>query len=350
MPQPIEVEKLDNSMDVFWTRGRDSWPLGTKHPRSDIQPEDFPAWCCICRDVTAVVLSLSNSVRIGVKLPSSGPQVGHAPLAEAARLAEDVGFDSVWVSDHIVMPRKLESAYPFSDDGTVYWRPEDPWCDPLVSMAAASAVTERVEVGVAVLVASLRNPLILAKQVATIDLLSEGRVLLGVGAGWLAEEFEALNSPFETRGERLNEWISLMRDCWTGSPQKTGYRHYQMPDDILCYPTPVRDIPVLIGGMTGPAVRRAGTLGNGWIAIQDVDSIDFSALRDAWSEVERSARRANRARPERFVVRISGDVKEIAGVLGDLRELGTTDVVVDVDWLKRGSARYALNTFASALG
>src|SRR5690606_20422202 len=146
-----------------------------------------------------------RTLRLGAKLPSSGVAPDGRPIGELARAAEEAGFDGVWVSDHVVMPREISSRYPFSPDGVMSWEPEAPWVDALIAMAAAAQATEAVDVGVGVLIAPLRNPLVLAKQVATLDLLSGGRTVVGVGAGWLREEFEALRVPFERRGEILDE-------------------------------------------------------------------------------------------------------------------------------------------------
>ena len=289
-------------------------------------------------------------MRIGVKLPSSGRLAGQPPLKDAARHAEEAGFDSVWVSDHVVMLREVASPYPFSQDGRMYWDPEEPWYDALISMATAAAVTNRVEVGVAVLVVPMRNPLILAKQLATLDALSGGRVVLGAGAGWLAEEFEALDSPFESRGERFDEWIDILRDCWTGAPQNTDYKHYRIPDGILCYPTPSRQIPVLIGGMSKAAFRRAGHRGDGWLAIQHVEEINVAALRSIMENIGNTAHLAGRPMPERIAMRISGPIDDIARQLGALVKVGVTDVVVDVDWLDRDSLSSTAEMLRKARG
>src|SRR3990170_6797099 len=117
-----------------------------------------------------------TEIRIGVKLPSSGPIARRVGLTGASIAAEAAGFDSVWVSDHVVMLRGLGSRYPFSAGGAVPWDGTEPWYDALVAMAAAAAVTERVEIGAAVLILPMRNPVVLAKQLASIDALSGGRV------------------------------------------------------------------------------------------------------------------------------------------------------------------------------
>jgi probable F420-dependent oxidoreductase len=275
---------------------------------------------------------MSPALRIGAKLPSSGPLARQVPLLESARLAEEAGFDSVWVSDHVVMLRDHASPYPFSPDGKMSWDPEDPWHDPLIAMAMCAAVTERIEIGVAVLIVPMRNPVILAKQLASLDALSDGRVVVGAGAGWLAEEFDALGASFQTRGERLDEWIEIMRDCWTGEPRPKEYRHYRIPEGVLSYPTPAHEVPILIGGMTPAAIRRAGRIGDGWVALQHVDEIDFDILGAGVAAIAAESARVGRVAPGRVVMRVAGPTPSVAGRLAGLEEVGVTDVVVDVNW------------------
>lgn len=279
------------------------------------------------------------SLRIGAKLPSSGAGAHDVPLRSLARKAEEAGFDSLWVSDHVVMPRHVSSRYPFSRDGTMSWQPEEPWYDALVSMATAAAVTHRVEIGVGVLIVPMRNPLILAKQIASLDALSGGRVTLGAGAGWLEEEFRALNAPFEERGSRLDEWIEIMRDCWSGTPQFEGYRHYHVSDQVLSYPTPAHRVPVLIGGMSPAALRRVARLGDGWFALQHAEAIDVSVLNAGLEAIENEAQLAGRAAPKRLAIRMPGSTSTIARHISVLADAGVTDLVVDVEWDEKGPGR-----------
>lgn len=287
-------------------------------------------------------------LRIGAKLPSSGPLAHHVPLLESARLAEEAGFDSVWVSDHVVMLRDQSSPYPFSPDGRMTWDPEDPWHDPLIAMAMCAAVTDRVEIGVAVLVVPLRNPVILAKQLATLDALSNGRVTVGAGAGWLAEEFEALNTSFQDRGERLDQWIEIMRDCWTGEPRPKDYGHFRIPKGVLSYPIPAHRIPILIGGMSPAALRRAARVGDGWLALQHVDEIDVEALAAGLGTIDAEVDQGDGTTPTRVVLRMAGSTASVARQLPALAEAGVTDVVVDVSWDDDDAPRRTLEMLRAA--
>lgn len=283
-------------------------------------------------------------MRFGAKLLNSGAQTERIRPDEAAALAEQAGFDSVWVADHIVMTRTITSPYPFSPDERPPWDPEDPWYDALITLAVAAAVTERVEIGVAVLIAPLRHPVVLAKQLASLDALGGGRLALGVGAGWLAEEYEALGVPFEQRGGRLDEWIDLIRDCWTGKPGPRSSQYYRMPDGLLTYPKPDQPIPILIGGMSSAALRRVGRRGDGWIAFQNAGHIEPEVLRAGVEEIATEARSRGRAAPRRVVVRIPGPVEDIATRIRHLENAGVTDLIVDVDWLAESGPHRILET------
>jgi len=135
---------------------------------------------------------------------------------ELARAAEAAGFDSMVVSDHVVHPEKLASVYPYTDDGLPRWVPFTPWPDPWVAIGAMSAVTKRLRFIVNVVVLPMRSPFLVAKTVGTAAVMTGNRVTLGVGAGWMREEFELLEQPFRGRGRRMDEMIEVMRKLWAG--------------------------------------------------------------------------------------------------------------------------------------
>ena len=197
-------------------------------------------------------------MRIGAKVPNFGPLPTELGIPAMSRRLESAGFHSLWISDHVVMPGTVTSRYPFSADGRATWDTDAAWYDAVVLLGMMAAVTERVELGVAVLLLPLRHPVVFAKQAASLDALSGGRLTLGVGAGWLAEEFDALGVPFDTRGARLDEWMALLRSVWTGRPPAHLGAHYDLPADVRCFPQPVHAIDLLVGGHTPAARRRAG--------------------------------------------------------------------------------------------
>jgi len=276
------------------------------------------------------------SLAIGAKLQNSGPLALRIGIPELARGLEAAGFESLWVSDHIVLPTTIRSRYPFAADGRATWPSETPYLDALVALALAAAVTERVALGTAVLVLPLRNPVEFAKQAASIDVASGGRLSLGVGAGWLAEEFEALGVPFEDRGARLEEWVSIARECWTGTPGASVSDRFRMPADMLCLPTPAHVIPVLLGGHSPAALRRAGRMADGWLAQQSLpelapDELAAAArlMRDAATE---SGRDPARLRVVLRIVEAGGRAEELSRRLPALEAAGVEEIIVDTAW------------------
>jgi probable F420-dependent oxidoreductase len=281
-------------------------------------------------------------MRIGAKLPNSGPLPLEAGVPAMARTLEQAGFDSLWVSDHIVMPREMRSPYPFAEDGRATWPSDLPYLDALIMLALAAAVTERVRLGTAVLVLPLRPPLEFAKQAATIDAVSGGRLELGVGAGWLAEEFEALEVPFEGRGTRMVESMAIARDCWTGETRAHQTANFTVPEGTQCYPTPAHPIPFLIGGHSKIALRRAGEIGDGWLGQQAAPELDPDTLRTEIARISAAAQRAGRpADRPRVVLRIvesMGRAELVAARLAELEAAGVDEVIVDVPVDPEGAA------------
>ena len=275
-------------------------------------------------------------------LPGHGPD-RPVSLPDAARMAEDLGFDSVWMSDHVVMVEDATSQYPFDPDGAMRWDVDHPMFDALVSLAVAGAVTTRIGLGTSVLIAPMRNPVVLAKQVATLDLLAGGRLTLGVAVGWLAEEFAALGTPFADRGTRLDEWITILRDCWTGRPAPHHYEHWIVPPGVHCYPTPRGRIPILAGGDSRPALRRAARHADGWIGFQYTEAIDLDRVRAGIRVIGEEAALAGRPRPARLAMQTPGPTGPLAEHLPDLVSAGITEVVVSVDWTAPDRVRASLD-------
>jgi len=275
------------------------------------------------------------SVRIGAKVPNSGPLPGTIGISEMARVLEQAGFQSLWVADHVVLPAEIGSRYPFAADGKATWSTKAPYFDAVVAIALIASATERATIGTAVLVLPLRNPVVFAKQAASLDVLSGGRLALGLGAGWLREEFEALGVPFDARGRRLVDGIRILRECWTGTYQ----------EDIVFSPTPVGTLPLYVGGHSEIALRRAGALGDGWLGQQSLDAIDTHELEAAHAAITLAAADAGRDPTRlRVVLRIvdsAGRSDEVARRLPALEAAGVDEVIVDLDWDGDPAADYA---------
>jgi probable F420-dependent oxidoreductase len=204
-------------------------------------------------------------MKFGLRYCNTGPYADPGLTIELAQAGEEAGFDSVWAIEHTVVPGGYQSVYPYASTGRMPGR-EDEFVlpDPLIWMAYVAAATHRIKVGTAVLILPQHNPVHVAKQVATLDHLSGGRVLLGIGVGWLKEEFDALGVPFEKRGARTDEYIGAMRELWS-SDSPTFKGEYVNFEAAHCLPRPVNGtVPIIVGGDSKPAARRAGRLGDGY--------------------------------------------------------------------------------------
>jgi probable F420-dependent oxidoreductase len=182
-----------------------------------------------------------------------------------ALLAEDLGLESLWVIDHVVVPSGYKTEYPYDASGKMMGGAEEvEIADPLTWLAFAAAVTERIKLATGIVVLPQRNPVVLAKQVASLDALSGGRVLLGVGVGWLAEEFAAVGVPFDDRGRRHDDYVEAMRALWRDT-KATVHNTYTDFDDAISLPHPIRQaVPVIIGGRSARSARRAAEIGDGY--------------------------------------------------------------------------------------
>jgi probable F420-dependent oxidoreductase len=210
-------------------------------------------------------------MKIGLQLPVFAAE-GSA-IRDFAMAAEDLGYDSVWTGDHFVIPADIASGYPYA------WRfsptvprlfPIPDFLEAIALSSFAAGATTRVEIGIGILVLPLRNPVALAKELATLDLLSGGRVIAGIGAGWLLEEFDALGVPHDHRGARTDEAIDILQALWCAEQPVSfsGLFHSFAP--VYCTPLPPRPggVPIWVGGHTEAALRRCARAGSGWHAIE----------------------------------------------------------------------------------
>jgi probable F420-dependent oxidoreductase len=224
-------------------------------------------------------------MRFGIAFANVGPYVQPEAAVALARAAEDAGFESLWTVEHTVVPVGYESVYPYDPSGRMRGGEDAPIPDPLIWLTWVAAATTTLTLATGIIIVPQRNPLVLAKETATLATLSGGRLVLGVGAGWLAEEFAALGVPFEDRGKRLDDHIGALRALWSQSPAR-----YEGPfvtfSDLHCEPRPPGgSIPVVIGGHSPAAARRAGRLGDGFFPA----GVDVEKLESLIGEARRSA-------------------------------------------------------------
>ncbi len=211
------------------------------------------------------------SIPFGVALPNYGPLAVPATLVRLARLADELGVDSIWVSDHLVVPVGVASVYPYDrrpdrkpgDMGVI-----EEFYEPLATLAFLAGATSRVRLGISAYVMPYRNPVVTAKQVASIDRLSGGRLILGIGVGWLAEEFAALDVPFARRGQRTEDYVAVCKALWAGGEARFDGTTYRLPP-VRTGPRPVQDPhpPLWIAGNSPRGIARAARIGDGWHAI-----------------------------------------------------------------------------------
>jgi probable F420-dependent oxidoreductase len=273
-------------------------------------------------------------MKLGFALPVSGPWATPDNVLTVARRAEQLGYSSLWSFQRLLAPKGAQLA-------PVYLSV----LDPTVVLGYAAAVTERVELGIAIINAPYESPVLLAKQLATLDLLSRGRLLAGLGLGWLAEEFVASGMPFQRRGARVEEYIRCLTALWGPDPVAFDGEFYQVPDSSV-QPKPVPRAsaarpPILMGGDATAALQRVGRIGDGWISSSRVPPTELGQRIDV---VKAAAVAAGRD-PEalRFVCRgvlldaertrpLTGSFEQIRADLPALAEQGVTDLFIDLNF------------------
>ncbi len=202
-------------------------------------------------------------MKMGLAFASSVAIDGDSTLEICLR-ASGAGFESLWGGEHVILPDSISSKYPYSADGKIPAEPDTPIPDPLIWLAFAAAAAPTLRLGTCILIVPQRNPLVLAKELATLDQLSGGRVELGLGIGWLKEEFDALGVAWERRGARNDEYIAAMRALWA-APHAEFHGEFVDFAPVTCSPRPVNgSIPVLVGGHTDAAIQRAVRIADGY--------------------------------------------------------------------------------------
>jgi probable F420-dependent oxidoreductase len=203
-------------------------------------------------------------MKFGLGFANVGPFGQPEGLTHLVRTAEAVGFESLWTVEHVVVPKGYQSKYPYSRDGKMPGGEGAPIPDPFVWLAYAAAVTTKIKLATGIVILPQRHPFYVAKEVATLDVLSRGRMIFGVGIGWMKEEFDALGVPFESRADRTDESIAALRELWRAGANEFRGAHYSW-GAVESNPKPVQShVPIVIGGHTKSAARRAARVGDGF--------------------------------------------------------------------------------------
>ena len=231
-------------------------------------------------------------MRLGLHALGIGAGAQRAVIDTVAAAAETAGFDTLWAGEHVVMVDQSSSRYPYSADGQIAVSSTADWLDPMLCLSFAAAATATIGVATGVLLLPEHNPVVVAKQAATLDQLSDGRLTLGVGIGWSRDEFDALGVPFARRGSRTREYVAAMRAIWRADVASFQGQFVRF-DRIRVNPKPFRDgrIPVVLGGNSDAALRRVAAWGDGWYGfyLPDIATVTerVSFLRDRCRQVGR---------------------------------------------------------------
>lgn len=207
-------------------------------------------------------------MKIGLIAVNVGGGDAGENMVRMAEKAEQVGLESMWTFEHVIVPMDYQSRYPYHESGKFPAAPDTTFIDPLIALSHLAAVSKTLRLGTGINIVPQTNPLLLAKQAASLDHLSGGRLMLGVGVGWLAEEYAAMGTPFERRGARMDDILTAMKKVWSGDVVEHRSEFLDW-SGFKSYPLPVQKprIPLIIGGTTPAAIRRVVAHGDGWITV-----------------------------------------------------------------------------------
>ncbi|MCH7488817.1 MAG: LLM class F420-dependent oxidoreductase [Chloroflexi bacterium] len=289
-------------------------------------------------------------MEIGIHAPQVGPPANTDNIASFAKTADAAGYDGIWVFDHVVLQKEQQSKYPYSPDGKLGFPPTMDFLEPLTLLTFLAGITERARLGTSVLVLPMRQPVLHAKIMATIDFLSGGRFVLGAGVGWWKQEFEVLSVPFETRGKRMDECLQLVKALWTDEFVNFQGEFYQAVD-WTCNPKPVQEggIPIWLGGGSKGQLRRIGKYADGWLATP----LSMATLDDDFAIAKEAAVAAGRD-PDALTLTIEGagvlapdSLEQTAESLSKLKERGVFHAILGVHPRHMANANQLIEDFAA---
>ena len=278
---------------------------------------------------------------IGVHLPQLGRGATRSALKTFCAEAERLGVHSGWVSDHIAWPTDIESKYPYTDDGSFPAPNSMAWLDPIGTLLFVAGITEKMMLGQTVLIMGYRPPVQTAKLMATLDVLSEGRAILGAGIGWMREEFEVLGMPYDNRGKRADEQLEIFHELFTADSPSYDGQFYSFPE-IKFEPKPVQEhMPVWIGGASEPAFRRTARFGDCFhAAFEPIETVEaeWKRVQELTVEAGRSLDEmqlsirlyldpASAMRPE---LSIAGSAEQMTETASKWATIGVDHILVDI--------------------
>ncbi len=289
-------------------------------------------------------------MKVGLHIPQVGPFASAENITAFARAADDAGFDSLWVFDHVVIQKEQESKYPYSPDGKMGFPPTMDFLEPLTLLTYLAGVTSHVQLGTSVLVLPMRHPVLNAKILATIDHLSNGRAILGAGVGWWKQEFEVLGVPFEHRGKRMDECLELTRALWRDDWVNFKGEFYECVD-WTCNPKPVNgQIPIWLGGESRQQLQRVGKYADGWHATaKSLPTLkdDFEVAREAAARAGRNADDLSLSVEGAGMLGSEG-MDQTATQLGRLADLGVSHAILTVNPREYASSASIIEAFGAS--
>ncbi len=273
-------------------------------------------------------------MKIGLFGINIGPESSPDTLLPLAEKAEQAGMESVWTGEHVIIPLDYASRYPYNASGRIGLEPESNFVDPLITLAHVAARTTTLQLGTGINLLPQSNPLLMAKQVASLDHLSSGRLLLGLGVGWLEEEFRAMGADFAGRGRRFDDYLEAMKKVWSGEvvEHKSEYLSWS---GFKSYPLPVQrpHPPIIIGGHSPAALRRAARLGDGWFAF----SKDAPQLAGLLEQLKEAAEKAGREPDSIEITALWRQYEDGMAGLEEYRALGVSRLLVPLGTMVRGN-------------
>src|SRR5579885_3821416 len=285
-------------------------------------------------------------MKFGLMFANAGAFSNPDLLAHLATTAESCGFESLWTVEHVVIPKGYQTPYPYSKDGKIPGGEDVPIPDPLLPLGFVAALTKKIKLATGVMILPQRHPLYVAKEIASLDLLSQGRTILGIGSGWLKEEFDALGLDFHQRGARTDEAIKSLRALWSPAAASSFHGKHFSFGPVKCFPKPVQKngVPIIIGGHSPAAAKRAGRYGDGFFpAIGEPDKLE-----ELFAMMSEEAKKAGRD-PKQIELSCMGRAK--LDSLKALQDVGISRVVVappayDPEGITRGLEKIANEVIA----
>ena len=281
-------------------------------------------------------------MKFGLMFANTGPFSIPDSLARLAQAAEEHGIESMWTVEHVVIPVGYKSPYPYNQSGKLPMPESMPIPDPVLPLAFAAAVTKRIRLGTGILILPQRHPAYVAKEFATLDVLSNGRAILGIGSGWLAEEFEVVGVPFHERGARTNEAIRAIRSLWKPQAEAFSGKFYNW-GPVESNPKPVQSpgVPIVVGGHSDAAARRAARLGDGFFPARgDRETLTrlFGVLREECAKIGR--------KPEEIEITTGVGSKTDPDVVERYRDMGVQRMMISPAGFDEDSIRKGFDDFA----